>query len=61
MYIPHPSLFFGRFNSFETHPKDLSALAYALGYSSHSHFTQAFKRAFGRPPSEVRTLAPSRA
>jgi hypothetical protein len=20
MYIPHPSLFFGRFNSFETHP-----------------------------------------
>jgi hypothetical protein len=22
MYIPHPSLFFGRFNSFETHPFD---------------------------------------
>jgi hypothetical protein len=20
MYIPHPSLFFGQFNSFETHP-----------------------------------------
>jgi hypothetical protein len=23
MYIPHPSLFFGRFNSFETHPNEL--------------------------------------
>jgi hypothetical protein len=23
MYIPHPSLFFGRFNSFETHPNDI--------------------------------------
>jgi hypothetical protein len=22
MYIPHPSLFFGRFNSFETHPNE---------------------------------------
>ncbi|HNB55273.1 MAG TPA: AraC family transcriptional regulator, partial [Anaerolineales bacterium] len=34
--------------------KDLSALAYALGYSSHSHFTAAFKRSFGNPPSYVR-------
>jgi hypothetical protein len=23
MYIPHPSLFFGRFNSFETHPFEI--------------------------------------
>ena len=30
---------------------DLTALALDLGYSSHSHFTAAFKRAFGVPPS----------
>lgn len=35
---------------------DLSALAYSLGYSSHSHFSQAFKRAFGAAPSELRHL-----
>jgi hypothetical protein len=27
MYIPHPSLFFGWFNSFETHPKDFTISA----------------------------------
>jgi AraC family transcriptional regulator len=30
---------------------DLTALALDLGYSSHSHFTAAFRRAFGAPPS----------
>ncbi|MCI0389714.1 MAG: AraC family transcriptional regulator [Acidobacteria bacterium] len=34
--------------------KDLTALALELGFSSHSHFTDAFRREFGRPPSEVR-------
>lgn len=34
---------------------DLTNLALALGYSSHSHFTQNFRRAFGAPPSEVRS------
>lgn len=34
---------------------DLTALALDLGYSSHSHFTDAFRRAFGLPPSAVRT------
>ncbi len=33
---------------------DLSALAFALGYSGHSHFTQAFKRCFGLTPSQLR-------
>lgn len=37
-----------------TGEKDLSALAYELGYSSHSHFTAAFKRSFGNPPSRLR-------
>ncbi len=31
---------------------DLSALAQDLGFSSHSHFTAAFKQAYGRTPSE---------
>jgi AraC-like DNA-binding protein len=33
---------------------DLTGLALDLGYSSHSHFTSRFRRAFGAPPSEVR-------
>jgi AraC family transcriptional regulator len=33
---------------------DLGLLARRLGYSSHSHFTVSFRRAFGRPPSAVR-------
>lgn len=33
---------------------DLTALALELGFSSHSHFTDAFRREFGRTPSEVR-------
>lgn len=33
---------------------DLTNLALTLGYSSHSHFTHSFRRAFGAPPSELR-------
>lgn len=33
---------------------DLSVLAFDLGYSSHSHFTSRFRRAFGVTPSQVR-------
>ena len=33
---------------------DLTALALDLGYSSHSHFTSAFRRHFGVPPSALR-------
>lgn len=32
-----------------------SQLAHELGYASHSHFTAAFRRRFGRPPSRLRT------
>jgi AraC-like DNA-binding protein len=33
---------------------DLTTIAYDLGYSSHSHFTMAFRQAFGTTPSEFR-------
>lgn len=36
--------------------RDLSAVAADLGFSSHSHFTAAFRRAFGTAPSEVRKI-----
>ena len=39
---------------------DLSALALDLGFSSHSHFTDLFHRAFGIPPSDCRRKACSR-
>jgi AraC family transcriptional regulator len=35
----------------------LTDLALSLGFSCHSHFTRAFRREFGVPPSEVRRLA----
>lgn len=36
--------------------RDLTRLALDLGYSSHSHFTAAFRRSFGTPPSDARKL-----
>jgi AraC family transcriptional regulator len=33
---------------------DLTQLALTLGFSSHSHFTQAFRQAFGTSPSQLR-------
>ena len=33
---------------------DLTSLALDLGFSSHSHFTDVFRREFGKTPSEVR-------
>jgi AraC-like DNA-binding protein len=39
---------------------DLTALALDLGFSSHSHFTDAFRREFGTTPSEVRRSASRR-
>ena len=35
----------------EERPESLTDLALELGYSSHSHFTLAFRREFGVPPS----------
>lgn len=34
--------------------EDLTTIALDVGYSSHSHFTSAFRRAFGVAPSAVR-------
>jgi len=36
---------------------DLRALAASLRFSSHSHFTNRFRRAFGVPPSRFRRRA----
>jgi AraC family transcriptional regulator len=38
--------------------QDLTALALELGFSSHSHFTDAFRREFGRTPSAARNANP---
>jgi AraC-like DNA-binding protein len=35
-------------------PADLTGVALDLGYSSHSHFTHAFRQAFGAPPARFR-------
>jgi AraC family transcriptional regulator len=40
---------------------DLTALALELGFSSHSHFADAFRREFGRTPSQVRRATSSKA
>ncbi len=41
-------------------PDDLTTLALDLGFSSHSHFADSFRREFGRTPSEVRRNASCR-
>jgi AraC-like DNA-binding protein len=33
---------------------DLTSIALDLGFSSHSHFTDVFRREFGKTPSEFR-------
>ena len=39
---------------------DLTTLGLELGFSSHSHFTAAFQRTYGRSPSEFRRSALNR-
>jgi AraC-like DNA-binding protein len=41
------------------HSDDITGLALDLGFSSHSHFTLAFRKAFGMTPSRYRRSAPS--
>jgi AraC-like DNA-binding protein len=36
------------------HCDDLTDLSLELGFSSHSHFSAAFREAYGRSPSEFR-------
>jgi AraC-like DNA-binding protein len=40
--------------------EDLSALSHELGFSSHSHFSAAFRQAYGRSPTEFRDAVLSR-
>jgi AraC-like DNA-binding protein len=40
---------------------DLTGIALDLGFSSHSHFTEAFRKAFGLPPSAFRSGISTRA
>jgi AraC-like DNA-binding protein len=40
--------------------EDVSTVALDVGYSSHSHFTHAFRRAFGLTPSAARRQASAR-
>jgi len=42
------------------HCDDLTDLSQELGFSSHSHFSAAFREAYGRSPSEFRRSALSR-
>jgi AraC-like DNA-binding protein len=37
--------------------EDLTQLGLDLGFSSHSHFSAAFREAYGRSPSEFRRSA----
>jgi AraC-like DNA-binding protein len=39
---------------------DLTALSLDLGFSSHSHFSAAFRQVYGRSPSEFRQLVLNR-
>ncbi len=41
--------------------EDVAALALDLGFSSHSHFSAAFRQAYGRTPSAFRQAALTRA
>jgi AraC-like DNA-binding protein len=43
------------------HAADLTALALEVGFSSHSHFSAAFRRAFGCTPSRFRETTRPRA
>ena len=36
---------------------DLTSLSLDLGFSSHSHFSSAFRTAYGRTPSEFKQFA----
>lgn len=39
---------------------DLCTLGLELGFATHSHFTESFRRVFGRPPRAVRELLSAR-
>jgi AraC family transcriptional regulator len=39
------------------HCNDITGLALELGFSSHSHFTAVFGKAFGLTPSDYRSIS----
>jgi AraC-like DNA-binding protein len=59
LYRYHLRLRLARALDLVTDCEDVAALALDLGFSSHSHFSAAFRQAYGRTPSEFReaTLA----
>lgn len=54
LYRYHLRLRLARALDLIAHYDDLSALAAELGFASHSHFTAAFRQAYGRPPTVFR-------
>jgi AraC family transcriptional regulator len=54
LYRYHLRLRLARALDLVPHQEDLAALAFELGFSSHSHFTAAFRQAYGSTPSEFK-------
>lgn len=52
LYRYHLRLRLARALDLVPHHEDLATLALDLGFSSHAHFTSAFRQAYGRTPSE---------
>lgn len=57
LYRYHLRLRLARSLDLVTDYDDMSALALDLGFSSHSHFSAAFKQAYGRSPTAFRQSA----
>lgn len=57
LYRYHLQLRLARSLDLLAHYDDLTALSLELGFSSHSHFSSAFQRTYGRSPSEFRQSA----
>ena len=57
LYRYHLRLRLARALDLLAHYEDLTALSLDLGFSSHSHFSAAFREAYGRSPSEFRQSA----
>jgi AraC family transcriptional regulator len=52
LYRYHLRLRLARALDLVPHHEDLATLAHDLGFSSHAHFTSAFRQAYGQTPSE---------
>lgn len=54
LYRYHLRLRLARALDLVPHRDDLAALGLELGFSSHSHFTSAFRQAYGRTPTQFK-------